>query len=114
MDIYEYIYGKKGEVTPLVNKETIFTQENQIVNTNIDISTFEILKTIGRGSYGKILVAEYKKSSELYAIKVIRKEQISEDLVDNIFLEKKILSSSKNEFILIYHFFFKHQKDYIL
>ena len=108
-DVHEYIYGTKRETIPLVNRETIFNENNtQYLNTNVDISSFEILKTIGRGAYGKILLAEYKKSNDLYAIKVIRKDQIiSEDIVDNILLEKQILSCSKNEFILNLSFFFQ-------
>ena len=108
-DVYEYIYGTKRETIPLVNRQTIFNENNtQYLNTNVDISSFEILTTIGRGAYGKILLAEYKKSNDLYAIKVIRKDQIiSEDIVDNILLEKQILSCSKNEFILNLSFFFQ-------
>ena len=100
-------YQISNTETPLVNKETIFTKENQIVNTNVDISNFEIIKTIGRGSLGKILLADYKKSNDLYAIKVIRKDQIlSDDLIDNILLEKQILTFARNEFILNLSFFF--------
>ena len=109
MDVHEYIFGTKRETIPLVNRDTIFNENTtQYLNTNVDISSFEIIKTIGRGAYGKILLAEYKKSNNLYAIKVIRKDQIiSEDIVDNILLEKQILSCSKNEFILNLSFFFQ-------
>ena len=108
VDVHEYIFGTKRETIPLVDRSTIFIEPNQFLNNSVDLSSFEILKTIGRGSNGKVLLAEYKKTNELYAIKVIRKDQIlSEDIIDNILLEKQILSGSKNEFILNLTFFFQ-------
>ena len=110
MDIQEYIYGMKRETIPLVDRQTIFI-DNKILNSNVDLSNFEIIKTIGRGSLGKILLADYKKSNDLYAIKVIRKDQIlSDDLIDNILLEKQILTFARNEFILNLSFFFQNKE----
>ena len=110
MDIQEYIYGMKRETIPLVDRQTIFI-DNKILNSKVDLANFEIIKTIGRGSLGKILLADYKKSNDLYAIKVIRKDQIlSDDLIDNILLEKQILTFARNEFILNLSFFFQNKE----
>jgi serine/threonine protein kinase len=50
----------------------------------------------------------YKKTSEVFALKSIRKDQIiSENIIYNILNEKEILSNNESEFILNLSFFFQ-------
>ena len=77
-------------------------------NTNVDNSNFTKLKTIGRGKCGKIILVTYNKTGDSYAIKSIRKDQIvSEDILDNIKLEREILSEGQCEFLLTLSFFYQ-------
>ena len=69
---------------------------------------FEIIKTIGRGSVGKILLVKYKNTGDYYTIKSMRKDQLlSENIIDNILSEKNILSDGQCEFLLTLSFFFQ-------
>lgn len=38
--------------------------------------SFKILKVIGRGAFGKVFMVEKKKTKEIYAMKVLDKENI--------------------------------------
>ena len=108
ISISEYIYGKK------VNKE-VQKRESQLIKTNkivtskkVELEDFEIIKTIGRGSVGKILLVKFIRTGDLYSIKSMRKDQLlSESLIDNILDEKNILSQGQCEFILQLSFFFQ-------
>ena len=103
-----YLYGEKAEVG--VSKMGVqITQTDKIYSDkNISINNFELLKVIGRGSVGKIYLVKYKVSDELYAIKSMRKDQlVSEQITENILLEKQTLSKSECPFILTLSFFFQ-------
>ena len=39
---------------------------------------FRILKVIGRGSFGKVFLVEKKETGEIFAMKVLKKENILE------------------------------------
>eukprot|EP01147_Barroeca_monosierra_P008559 gene8559-10274_t len=43
------------------------------------IEDYELLKVLGRGSFGKVLLAEHKASKQVFAIKVLSKAAILED-----------------------------------
>lgn len=103
-----YIYGIK-DVKKLGNKQsTIQTGKIYDESGQVGIKDFEIIKTIGRGSCGKILLCKYKKSGEYYAIKIMRKDQlVSEGLAENIILEKKILKEGNCQFLLNLEFDFQ-------
>ena len=47
----------------------------------ISINDFDLIRVIGRGSYSKVLMVELKKTRSLYAMKVIKKELVSNDEV---------------------------------
>ena len=79
-----------------------------ISSKKVEMDDFEKIKTIGRGSVGKILLVKYKTTGDLYSIKSMRKDQIlSESLIDNILDEKNILSEGQCEFLLTLSFFFQ-------
>ena len=42
------------------------------------LEDFKILKVLGRGAFGKVMLVEKKKTKELYAMKSLRKEDIIE------------------------------------
>ena len=53
---------------------------------------FKILKVIGRGSFGKVFLVQKKGSEKLYAMKVLRKENIlKRNQVDHTKSEREIL-----------------------
>ena len=106
--VNEYIYGKKVS-KKVQKKEAQVKKRNKIItNAKVELQDFEIIKTIGRGSVGKIFLVKYINTGDLYSIKSMRKDQLlSESLVDNILDEKIILSEGQCEFILQLSFFFQ-------
>ena len=104
----EYIYGAKSK-TVIQKKQAALKKTGKIItSTKVEMNDFEILKTIGRGSLGKILLVRYKTTGDLYSIKSMRKDQLlSESLIDNILDEKNILSEGQCEFLLSLSFFFQ-------
>ena len=47
----------------------------------ISVNDFHLIRVIGRGSYAKVFMVELKKTGRLYAMKVIKKELVSDDEV---------------------------------
>ena len=45
------------------------------------LDDFDLVRVIGRGSYAKVLMVELKKTKRIYAMKVIKKELVTDDEV---------------------------------
>ncbi|GAA6232927.1 serine/threonine-protein kinase N2-like isoform X1 [Lates japonicus] len=57
----------------------------------LQMEDFNCISVLGRGHFGKVLLAEYKKSGQLYAIKALKKGDIvTRDEVDSLMCEKRI------------------------
>ena len=55
-----------------VDAHLIETTKNP--DAGIALEDFDLLKVLGRGNFGKVFMAELKKTRRLYALKVIKKE----------------------------------------
>ena len=90
---------------------------NDMQNSSmINLQDFELLKVIGRGSYAKVFLAEYRPrylrhnpnndnnqtSSRLYAMKVIKKSIVNDDEdIDWIQCEKNVFEKATNHPFLV-------------
>lgn len=64
----------------------------------IGLDHFNFLAVLGKGNFGKVMLAETKKSRRLYAIKVLKKEFIIEnDEVESIRSEKRVFLIANRE-----------------
>eukprot|EP01127_Copromyxa_protea_P000250 TRINITY_DN10216_c0_g1_i1.p1 TRINITY_DN10216_c0_g1~~TRINITY_DN10216_c0_g1_i1.p1 ORF type:complete len:417 (-),score=90.17 TRINITY_DN10216_c0_g1_i1:33-1283(-) len=69
---------------------------------------FEILSVIGRGSFGKVMQVRQKGTENIYAMKVMRKENIiAKNQVTHTKDEKSILQRIKHPFIVNLHYAFQ-------
>ncbi len=75
----------------------------------ISLQDFELLKVIGRGSYAKVFLAEYRprhsrshQTGRLYAMKVIKKSIVNDDEdIDWIQCEKNVFEKATNHPFLV-------------
>ncbi len=77
---------------------------------------FKILKVIGRGSFGKVFLVKKKGTNQIYAMKVLRKENIlKRNQIEHTKSERQILQQVKSPFLMIMHFAFQtDEKLYIV
>uniref|UniRef100_A0A3Q3FIV4 protein kinase C n=2 Tax=Kryptolebias marmoratus TaxID=37003 RepID=A0A3Q3FIV4_KRYMA len=62
-------------------------------NDRLKMEDFQCLAVLGRGHFGKVLLAEYKKSGKLFAIKALKKgDVVTREEVDSLMCEKRIFS----------------------
>lgn len=68
---------------------------------------FELKVQLGRGTFGKVYLAELRSTRKLYAIKVIRKDVLIEyDQIQSTELEKDILFAADHPFLVGMDFLF--------
>ncbi|TVY78140.1 Protein kinase C-like [Lachnellula suecica] len=73
----------------------------------IGLDHFNFLAVLGKGNFGKVMLAETKQTKQLYAIKVLKKEFIIEnDEVESVRSEKRVLliaNKERHPFLLNLH-----------
>jgi len=68
----------------------------------ISIDDFDLIRVIGRGSYAKVLMVELKKTRRIYAMKVIKKEMVTDDEdIDWVQTEKHVFETASNHPFLV-------------
>ncbi|KAF4663101.1 hypothetical protein FOL47_005900 [Perkinsus chesapeaki] len=76
-------------------------------NTKVSLADFILIKVIGKGSYGKVMLVRYKKDNNVYAMKMLRKENVMKrNQVEHTRTERNVLETVSHPFIvnLVYAF----------
>jgi serine/threonine protein kinase len=76
----------------------------QFPTEKVTIDSFEIIRQIGEGSFGRVFVARKISNGVLYAIKEIRKFNANES---RIIAERNILMQASHQFIVKLHYAFQ-------
>lgn len=75
--------------------------------SRIGLDHFNFLAVLGKGNFGKVMLAETKNTRKLYAIKVLKKEFIIEnDEVESTKSEKRVFliaNKERHPFLLTLH-----------
>ena len=70
-------------------------EEQQKQTGTITKKDFKMISVIGKGSYGKVLLVKYKNGEQLYAMKVLKKNEIlKRNQVEHTKTERRILVSN--------------------
>uniref|UniRef100_A0A8C4EI32 protein kinase C n=1 Tax=Dicentrarchus labrax TaxID=13489 RepID=A0A8C4EI32_DICLA len=74
-----------------IQKDTEIREEEQF---QFSLQDFKCVAVLGRGHFGKVLLAEYKSTGEMFAIKALKKGDIvARDEVDSLMCEKRIFET---------------------
>uniref|UniRef100_A0A0N4Z388 Protein kinase C-like 3 n=1 Tax=Parastrongyloides trichosuri TaxID=131310 RepID=A0A0N4Z388_PARTI len=72
------------------------------VSKKVTLDDFNLLTVIGRGSYAKVVQAEHKKTKDIYAIKIIKKQMFNDDEdIDWVQTEKTVFETASNHPFLV-------------
>ncbi|GIY00761.1 atypical protein kinase C [Caerostris extrusa] len=102
MKSYVVVKGK-GQPQKSINENEI-SQDIDQASKDYDqephqytLDDFDLLRVIGRGSYAKVLMVELRTTKRVYAMKVIKKELVSdEEDIDWIQTEKHVFETASN------------------
>ena len=91
VDLVECLEGESSDSEKAVEK----------VSGVVGIEDFEVLKVVGQGAFGKVYQVRKKESSEIYAMKVMRKDKIMEkNHAEYMKAERDILTKIDHPFIV--------------
>lgn len=95
----------EARIRTRTNTKTLFTKADKKVSAE----DFELLKVLGKGAHGKVLLAEKKTGQKgLYAMKIIKKQHIIEsNQLEHTKAEKMILSYVSHPFLVSLQYAFQ-------
>lgn len=87
---------------PVIVEEEQGAAGNQQKSNMVSLADFDLIKVIGRGSYAKVLMVELKSTKRIYAMKVIKKELVTDDEdIDWVQTEKHVFETASNHPFLV-------------
>ncbi|GAA5935612.1 serine/threonine-protein kinase [Sporobolomyces koalae] len=78
----------------------------------VDLWHFYLLRSVGKGAFGKVRVVQHKQTKTLYALKYINKSRISKQhAVNNIIQERRLLEEVDSPFVCNMRFAFQDDEN---
>ncbi|XP_017774375.1 PREDICTED: serine/threonine-protein kinase 32B-like [Nicrophorus vespilloides] len=79
---------------------------------DVNFDHFQILRAIGKGSFGKVCIVQKKDSKQMFAMKYMNKNQcIERDALKNVLREVEILTRLEHPFLVNIWFSFQDEED---
>lgn len=90
----------------------VFSEEEELPDGELSLRHFQLLRSVGRGAFGKVRIVQKRDDKKLYALKYINKEKcIKMKAVHNIIQERKLLEEIKNNFIVNLQYAFQDDEN---
>jgi serum/glucocorticoid-regulated kinase 2 len=107
---------KDIDMKQIIENEEHLKTFNSMTNTKMTIDDFSILKVVGKGSYGKVLLVKKNDDKKVYAMKVLKKKNmIKRNQTEHIKTERRILEVIDHPFIIKLKYAFQNpQKLYLV
>nr|XP_054766203.1 serine/threonine-protein kinase 32B-like [Lytechinus pictus] len=87
-------------------------KENLDLNGEVNFDHFQILRAIGKGSFGKVCIVQKRDTKKMYAMKYMNKAMcIRKDAVRNVLREQEILQALEHPFLVNLWFTFQDEED---
>ena len=98
--------GAKGGTVPSQKRKSEVARLSESENVNLD--SFVLLTTVGKGSFGKVIQVRKKDTGEIYAMKVLKKDHVVQrNQVEHTMAERRILENIRHPFIVSLRYAFQ-------
>ncbi|KAJ3023495.1 UNVERIFIED_CONTAM: hypothetical protein HDU68_008594 [Siphonaria sp. JEL0065] len=90
--------------------QLVFKQNNtsESEKKSLSVDDFEIMRVLGKGSFGKVVQVKKKDTGRIYAMKILKKSSIVErDEVEHTLAERNVLAKVSHPFIVNIKFSFQ-------
>ncbi|XP_027453177.1 serine/threonine-protein kinase 32B isoform X2 [Zalophus californianus] len=82
------------------------------VTFEVNFDHFQILRAIGKGSFGKVCIVQKRDTKKMYAMKYMNKQKcIERDEVRNVFRELQIMQGLEHPFLVNLWYSFQDEED---
>ena len=94
----EFLYNRVNEIeASLTGKQS----DTPPIKKTINLDSFDIIRVVGKGSFGKVFLVREKATSTLYAMKVLKKDYIiRKNQVEHTKTERNVLGYVHHPFIV--------------
>ncbi|XP_017347318.1 serine/threonine-protein kinase 32A isoform X1 [Ictalurus punctatus] len=81
-------------------------------NEDVNFDHFQILRAIGKGSFGKVCIVQKKDTKKMYAMKYMNKLKcVERNEVRNVFKELQIMQNLEHPFLVNFWYSFQDEED---
>merc|ERR1719284_635708 len=75
------------------------------------LDDFQLLKVLGKGSYGKVMLVRHRTEGSVYAMKMLRKDNVvKRNQIDHTKTERSVLEAVSHPFIVSLNYAFQTPK----
>ncbi|KFG58935.1 AGC kinase [Toxoplasma gondii RUB] len=100
-----------GDLVYLQNMASVATRMALPRNKRLSPEDFQLLRVIGKGSYGKVMLVQFHQDGGVYAMKMLRKEAVvRRNQVEHTRTERDVLAWVSHPFIVQMHYAFQTRK----